>query len=182
MAELRKITKEELREVLRKHKLWLDKKEGGERADLSWSDLSWSDLSGANLSGANLRGADLSEANLGRADLRRADLSVSDLSWSNLSWSDLSGANLRGADLSGADLDFSCVPLWCGTLKAHFDDRQIVQILYHAIKSGVQSNNTSEELKNELYKLSDLANKFYKVEECGRVIYPPKETKEGEEE
>ena len=137
MAELRKITKEELREVLRKHKLWLDKKEGGERADLSWSDLSWSDLS---------------------------------------------GANLRGADLSGADLDFSCVPLWCGTLKAHFDDRQIVQILYHAIKSGVQSNNTSEELKNELYKLSDLANKFYKVEECGRVIYPPKETKEGEEE
>ena len=137
MAELRKITKEELREVLRKHKLWLDKKEGGERADLSWSDLSWSDLSGANLS---------------------------------------------GADLSGADLDFSCVPLWCGTLKAHFDDRQIVQILYHAIKSGVQSNNTSEELKNELYKLSDLANKFYKVEECGRVIYPPKETKEGEEE
>ena len=142
MTELRKITKEELREVLRKHKMWLDGTEGGEKADLSWADLSKADLSKANLSEADLSEANLSEANL----------------------------------------DFSCVPLWCGSLKAQFDDRQIIQILYHAVKSGVQSNNTSEELKNELYKLSDLANKFHRVEECGRVICPPEETKEGEEE
>ena len=147
MTELRKITKEELKEVLRKHKLWLDKKEGGEKADL-----------------------------------READLSEADLRWADLRWADLCWADLSEADLSEADLDFSCVPLWCGSLKAHFDDRQIIQILYHAIKPGVQIKNTSEELKNELYKLSDLANKFHRVEECGRVICPPEETKEGEEE
>jgi len=26
------------------------------------------------------------------------------------------------ADLRGADLDFSCLPLWRGSLTAHFDD------------------------------------------------------------
>ena len=31
----KKITKEELEQFLRKHKLWLENKEGGERADLS---------------------------------------------------------------------------------------------------------------------------------------------------
>ena len=172
MTELRKITKEELKEVLRKHKLWLDKKEGGEKADLREADLS----------GADLSKADLSEADLSKADLREADLSEADLRWADLRWADLCWADLSEADLSEADLDFSCVPLWCGSLKAHFDDRQIIQILYHAIKPGVQIKNTSEELKNELYKLSDLANKFHRVEECGRVICPPEETKEGEEE
>ena len=50
----KKITKEELDTFLRKHKLWLENKEGGERAYLQ----------GAYLQGADLR----------RADLRRADL------------------------------------------------------------------------------------------------------------
>ena len=36
-----------LQEVLDKHKKWLNGKEGGERADLSWADLSGADLSGA---------------------------------------------------------------------------------------------------------------------------------------
>ena len=54
---MKKITKKELTAFLRKHKLWLEDKDGGERADLSETDLS-----GANLSGANLYGADLSEA------------------------------------------------------------------------------------------------------------------------
>jgi hypothetical protein len=28
----------------------------------------------------------------------------------------LKGANLQNADLRGADLDYSCWPLWCGSL------------------------------------------------------------------
>lgn len=62
----------EVEDILFKHKLWLDGKEGGERADLrfadlrgaylSWANLSWANLSGANLSGAYLIGADLSGA------------------------------------------------------------------------------------------------------------------------
>jgi hypothetical protein len=77
----------DLKEVLRKHKMWLKNAEGGEKADLSW---------------ANLREANLKEANLTRADLTRADLS-----WANLREANLSGANLREADLTRADLSWA---------------------------------------------------------------------------
>ena len=89
-----------------------------------------------------------------RADLRGADMRA---------------ANLSGADLRGANLDFSCLPLWCGSLSAHFDDRQIIQLIYHTVKSGLNSKNTGEEVKNELTKLIDLANRFHRADECGRI-------------
>lgn len=97
-------------------------------------------------------------------DGKRADLRYADLSDANLH-----GANLHGANLSGANIDFSCLPLWCGSLSAHFDDRQIIQLIYHTVKSGLDSKNTSEEVKNELTKLIDLANRFHRVDECGRI-------------
>ena len=87
----------------------------------------------------------------------------------NLCDADLCGANLRGADLSGANLDYSCLPLWCGSLSANFDDRQIIQFVYHIVKSGLNSTNTSDEIKSELAKLIDLANKFHRVDECGKI-------------
>ena len=89
----------ELNEILRKHKLWLDRDENGSRANLSGANLSRANLSGANLSSANLSSADLRWA-----DLRWADLRWADLRWANLSSANLSSANLSGADLSGADL------------------------------------------------------------------------------
>ena len=103
-------------------------------------------------------------ADLCDADMRRADLCDADLRRANLR-----GADMSGADLSGANLDFSCLPLWCGSLSAHFDDRQIIQIIYHAVKAGLNSKNTGEEVKNELTKLIDLANRFHRADECGRI-------------
>jgi len=73
-------TKEELSEILLKHKKWLVGEKGGSCADLSGVDLSGADLSGANLSGANLYKADLSGVNLSGASLYKADLSGADLS------------------------------------------------------------------------------------------------------
>ena len=130
----KKITQEELKQFLRKHKLWLDSKADGERA--------------------NLRGADLSDADLSDADLCRANLCR---------------ANLSDANLRGADLDYSTLPLWCGSLLASFDDRQLVQIAYHLVKAGLNSNNASRETKAELRKLIDFANKFHRVNECGAI-------------
>ena len=97
-------------------------------------------------------------------DGERADLSGADLRRANLS-----GADLSGADLRRANLDFSCLPLWCGSLSAHFDDRQIIQIIYHAVKAGLNSPNVSNDVKTELSKLSDLSNKFHRVDECGMI-------------
>ena len=94
-----------------------------------------------------------------RADLREA----------NLREANLRGADLRGADLYEADLDYSCLPLWCGSLGANFDSRQLKQIAYHLVKAGLQSSNATDEDKEELGKLIDYANEFHRADECGEI-------------
>ena len=185
MDKLIKISDDKLNEILANHKLWIDSNSKyGNRANLCGADLCGANLSGANLSGANLYGANMYCANLRGADLHYADLSGAVLHYANLCDAGLRGANLRGADLRGAtlngadlngadlrgaNLDYSCLPLWCGSLSANFDDRQIIQFEYHIVKSGLNSTNTSDEIKSELAKLIDLANKFHKVDECGKI-------------
>ena len=149
----------ELKKILELHAKWLNGEEGGKRADLS----------GADLSDADLIRADLSDADLSGADLIRADLSDADLRWAKLSGANLRWANLSGADLGKADLDYSCLPLWCGSLSANFDDRQLKQIAYHLVKAGLQSKNASEETKTELRKLIPFANGFHRAEKCGLI-------------
>ena len=83
------MTSEELTEVLRLHKLWVESHPDGKRAYLERANLR-----GADLRVAYLRGAYLGDAYLGDADLRGAYLG---------------DANLGGADLRGADL-IHCVP------------------------------------------------------------------------
>ena len=168
------MTQGKLKEILIAHKKWLNNEEGGIKADLSWAklrgtDLREADLSCADLSCAKLSGANLSGANLREADLRWADLSEADLRGANLKRADLREAILSEADLRGADLDFSCLPLWCGSLTAHFDDRQLKQIAYHLLRAGLQSKNASKETKRELSKLVDFANGFHRVEEYGKI-------------
>ena len=191
------MTKKELNGILKRHKHWLSKDcDGWEnmRADLRYADLSNADLRYANLRHADLRHADLSNADLSNAglsnadlsnaDLRHADPSNADLRYANLRYAnlgyadlsnaglsnaDLSNAGLRHADLSNAGLDYSCIPLWCGSLTAYFDDKQIKQITYHLVKAGLQSKNTSDEVKQELRKLIDLANGFHRAKECGVI-------------
>ena len=103
-------------------------------------------------------------ANLSGADLSRANLSGADLSGADLLWADLSGA-----DLSRANLDYSGLPLWCGSLSAHFDDKQLKQIAYHLVKAGLQSKNASDETQAELRKLIQFANGFHRAEKCGFI-------------
>ena len=54
----------DLKEVLTLHQLWLDKKLGGVKADLTEANLFGADLTEANLSGANLTKANLYGATL----------------------------------------------------------------------------------------------------------------------
>ena len=160
--------KKELDCVISKHKEWING-DGGEYASLSHEDLRGASLRYANLSQADLSGADLSDADLRGASLRHANLSHADLTGADLRGANLTGADLTGANLRDTNLDYSCLPLWCGSLEAHFDDRQLVQIAYHLIKAGLQSKNASEETKNQLAKLIDFANEFHRVDECGEI-------------
>ena len=141
---MKQYTESELASILNLHKAWIIGEDYGKRA---------------NLSGADLHEADLHEADLRWADLSRADLSEADLS----------GANLHRADLSEADLDYSGLPLWCGSLSAHFDDKQLKQIAYHLVKAGLQSKNASDETQAELRKLIQFANGFHRAEKCGLI-------------
>ena len=84
--------KQELKNLLEKHRKWIYGEDGGERADLRDANLYGANLRGADLRGANLRGADLYDANLRDANLY--------------------GADLRGANLYGAEnipfIPYSC--------------------------------------------------------------------------
>lgn len=177
------MTREELEAVLDKHKKWLAGQEDGVRADLNCVDLSYACLRRANLIEARLSGADLRRADLRGADLNCADLRCADLSWADLrearlSGTDLRKADLRGADLRGANLDYSCWPLWCGSLTARIDKRIACQLLYHTLRA-MQSVDDQEvqAVCNDPRNIA-LANQFHRAEECGRIEPKSEDTKE----
>ena len=101
---------EELQEVLKKHKMWLQGNEGGEKANL-WE------------------------------------------------------ADLREADLRGADLDYSCWPLWCGSLDVKVDRRIAAQLCYHFCRLDCDDPEYLEARNAVL----EFANTFHRADECGRL-------------
>ena len=105
-----------------------------------WIETNQSEGSRADLRGANLRGADL-----WRADLR--------------------GADLWRANLWGADLDYSCWPLWCGSLDVKVDKKIAVQLAYHFCRLDCDD---PEYIKTRNAILS-FANQFHRVNECGML-------------
>ena len=100
--------KENLEEILWKHKLWILGDRDGERAKICFADLSHMSLRGADLRCAslyqtNLVGADLTLTNLENASLYKSDLSNASLQYAKMLNADLKYVNLSGADLSGAE-------------------------------------------------------------------------------
>lgn len=158
-------------------------------ADLRGADLRNMDLSNADLSGADFRRADLSHSDLSGACLLNAKLNCADLTGAcladaNLSCSYLSNANLTDAvlsgtvliraelsdaDLSGAYLDYSCFPLWCGSLDVKIDKRIFCQILYHALRAGKSVDDEEVKKLFSIPEVVKLANKFHRAEECGKL-------------
>lgn len=52
---MRKIDKDELKTILKKHMMWLNGEDGGERANMRGANMRGADMRGADMSGANLR-------------------------------------------------------------------------------------------------------------------------------
>ena len=123
------------------------------------------DLRGANLNDADLRGADLSNANLSNANLSNANLKGADLSNANLSNANLSNANLNDADLRGANLDYSCYPLWCGSLHLKANKRLACQLAYHLCSMQCDDADYVK-MRNSIL---GFANQFHRVDECGEL-------------
>ena len=176
------MTQNEIDRILENHKKWLNA-DGGSRANLGGTNLRGANLGGTNLRGAdlwaaelrgaNLRGANLRDANLRVADLRGADLRGADLRGADLWGADLWGADLWGADLQAANIDYSCWPLWCGSLGVKVDRRIFCQLAYHLCRVIVDD----DDCKEAQLMLGRLANEFHRADECGRV--PEKEDSDG---
>jgi uncharacterized protein YjbI with pentapeptide repeats len=96
----------------------------------------------------------------GDADGVRANLSGTDLSGTNLR-----GANLSGSDLSGADIDYSCWPIWCGSLDVVVDKRIAVQLAYHFCRLICDD----PEYISARNSLINFANQFHRADECGKL-------------
>jgi len=135
---------QELDEIIKKHKMWLEGYKKGMKADLREADLRRADLRGANLRGANLERADLEGANL-------------------------YGANLEGADLYGADLyGTSVISFQLGKHFGFYHEGYLrIGCIGHDLKHwleniesiGQKNNYTKEEI--ELYKAQiELIKKF----------------------
>ena len=184
----------ELKNILALHEKWLNEEEGGKRANLHGADLDGicldnvdfrnanlkcasfrgavitnSDFRSADLYGADFRGAFLQGSDFASANLKNADFTWANLCDADFLNADLMGADLGEADIKGVDFDYACLPLWCGSLNAHFDDKQLKQIAYHLVKAGLQSKNASYETKEELKKLTPFANEFHRAEDCGLI-------------
>lgn len=95
---------------------------------------------------------------IGEEEGERADLQGDDL-WG----ADLQGADLRGIDLQGVDLDYSCWPLWCGSLDDKVDRRIAAQLAYHFCRLDCDDPDYIE-ARNAIV---NFANEFHRVEECG---------------
>ena len=188
---MKEITTEKLKDVLKKHKKWVDFEDDGECADLQYVNFRGANLVGINLKDANLvytdfRDADLRNANLGvanlsHADLRDADLRKANLARANLSGANLAGANLVGADLRGADLrwanlkdadltganfDYSCWPLWRGSLDVNVDKELATQLAYHFCSLKCDDPEYQEARK----ALIKFAKQFHNLYVYGKIV------------
>ena len=91
----------------------------------------------------------------------------------NLSGANLRDANLSDADLRGANLDYSCWPLWCGSLDVKVDARIFRQLAYHLCRLDVDD----DECRAMQRILIPLANQFHHAKECG-IIESTKDSQE----
>lgn len=68
-------------------------------------------------------------------------------------------------DLSNADLDYSCYPLWCGSLHLKADKRLACQLAYHLCSMQCDDADYIK-MRNSIL---GFANQFHRVDECGEL-------------
>lgn len=104
------VSQQELNEIVKLHKFFLEGEMGGRRAILKNTDMSdlslrGQDLRQADFTGCNMSGMDLHSANFQEASLYACNLSDCNLSRACFIRADLRGALIENANLEGADLE-----------------------------------------------------------------------------
>lgn len=160
---MRTISKDELAEILNKHRMWLNGIVGGIRANLHETDLHGAYLCETDLRLADLRGAYLYETNLYRADLSGANLYEANLREANLSGANFYEANLYRANLYEADLREAKnlnFPIACpekGTFTA-FKKAEVYIIELEIPSDALRSSSTTRKCRCSKAKVVSITN------------------------
>ena len=175
------MTKEQLNEVLKQHKLWLNTKgEEGERVVLE----------DANLEGIDFSGSDLRVADLKGANLRYSDLTNVNLEGANLEYTDLRNAYLTSADLTGARLKGACLDDICWNM-AKLNNTGVYLFksprhdgIYNSKDDKLYMFRMTHSLDYWLQNYADIGKKHRytdeEIEEYGQWIKSLKELKSGD--
>lgn len=100
---MKEITQEQLNNVIELHQKWLNREDGGEKADLSDYDLQGKNLSNATLSNVNFSGSYLRNANFSDSFLKNANFKNTYLKYVNFSYSNLVNSNFSNTNLSNVN-------------------------------------------------------------------------------
>ena len=73
-------------------------------------------------------------------------------------------AEKSGADLSGADLDFSVLSFSCCSLACKTDEKQRIQLMFHALAWMANAESITDEEKSIYNFALDYANKFHRTD------------------
>ncbi len=141
---MRTITANELKEILKEHRKWLNNK-GGERADLESADLSYKDL-------------------------RDVDLRHADLRYVNLTNTDLSGADLRGAYLYGSDLEHVYCRPWL-VYAGNAGSTRFKTIYYFADYDNVRYGKWNNYLGGTLAEFREHIDEVYPTDDKKHFMY-----------
>lgn len=106
--------------------------------DFSWEDLSGVDFSGSSLVCCNFRGANCTGANFSGAT---CDGSIFESTTcldtlfikTNLRNTNFRGTIITGSDFTGSIFEFTCWPLWRGSVGAKIDKKIACQLLFYAM-------------------------------------------------
>jgi hypothetical protein len=142
------LTDDALQKILSSHTGWVEKRSGGERANLC----------NANLSGRKLSGVDLQSANLTRANLSGAVLTGADLSNAKLDEADLISADLAGAKLIGTSIKDALLA-FANLSSATYAPRSQAPNPYVAGIEGLDSVTFPSGREDGLVQLRDLLQK-----------------------
>jgi uncharacterized protein YjbI with pentapeptide repeats len=121
-------------------------------------------LNNAELNYAELNYAELNNAELNGAKLNNAKLNYAELIGAKLNNAKLNNAKLIGAKLNGAEFDFSCLPLWCGSLHMITDRRFRAQISYHLFDMLKNAPDLSDDEKKIMEILKPYANEMHRTD------------------
>lgn len=117
----RKFNKWDIQEMIKLHKMWLNKEEGGVKLELCQKDLQelnfsnadlrnatfdWCDLKNANFENSNLENANFEDSYLSYVSFKNANLTNANLKSTRLVLTDLTNTNLTNANLDGANFGY----------------------------------------------------------------------------